>query len=64
MLQPIIDKLEINQEDPGTGYSAAGTRNVSACIGNAVCPFANYKTSDFAKKIEKVIFPNDLPVQR
>lgn len=63
MLQPIIDKLEINQEDPGTGYSAAGTRNVSACIGNAVCPFANYKTSDFAKKIEKVIFPNDLHVK-
>ena len=31
MLQPIIDKLEINQEDPGTGYSAAGTRNPNDC---------------------------------
>lgn len=63
MLEPIIEKLDINKEDGVSGYSAAGTRNVSACIGNAVCPFANYKTSDFAKKIEKAIFPNDLHVK-
>ncbi|MDZ5148723.1 sulfite reductase subunit C [Clostridium perfringens] len=59
-LQPIIEALEINQENPGDGYNAAGTRNVSACIGNNVCPFANYNTTNFAKKIEKAIFPNDL----
>lgn len=60
LLQPIIEGLEINQEIPGKGYTAAGTRNVSACIGNKVCPFANYQTTNFAKKIEKAIFPNDL----
>lgn len=60
LLQPIIEGLEINQEVPGKGYTAAGTRNVSACIGNNVCPFANYNTTNFAKKIEKAIFPNDL----
>lgn len=60
MLQPIIEGLEINQEVPGKGYSAAGTRNVSACIGNKACPFANYNTTNFAKKIEKAVFPNNL----
>ena len=60
LLQPIIEGLEINQVVPGKGYTAAGTRNVSACIGNKVCPFANYNTTNFAKKIEKAIFPNDL----
>lgn len=60
MLQPIIDTLEINQVDPGMGYPASGTRNICACIGNNVCPFANYNTAKFAKRIEKEIFPNDL----
>lgn len=60
LLQPIIEGLEINQEIPGKGYTAAGTRNVSACIGNKVCPYGNYNTTNFAKKIEKAIFPNDL----
>ncbi|MGL4741795.1 MAG: sulfite reductase subunit C [Sarcina sp.] len=60
LLQPLIEGLEINQVIPETGYSAAGTRNVSACIGNQVCPFANYNTTAFAKKLEKAIFPNDL----
>lgn len=59
-LQPIIEKLEINQEIPGTGYPASGTRNISACIGNNVCPFANYNTAELAKRIEKEVFPNDL----
>ncbi|BDR79388.1 sulfite reductase subunit C [Clostridium tetani] len=62
-LQPIIEGLEINQENPNKGYSASGTRNVSACIGNNVCPFANYNTAKFAKKIEKAIFPNDYHVK-
>lgn len=59
-LQPIIELLEINQTDPDTGYPASGTRNISACIGNNVCPFANYNTAELAKKIEKAVFPNDL----
>lgn len=60
LLQPIIEGLEINQTDPGKGYPAAGTRNVTACIGNKVCPYACYETSGFAKRIENAIFPNDL----
>lgn len=60
LLQPIIDKLGINQDIPGKGYTSAGTRNISACIGSSVCPFAVYNTTDFAKKMEKEIFPNDL----
>ena len=59
-LQPIIEALEINQVDPNTGYPASGTRNVTACIGNKVCPFANYNTTEFAKRVEKEVFPNDL----
>ena len=59
-LQPIIEMLEINQTDPNTGYPASGTRNISACIGNNVCPFANYNTAELAKRIEKEVFPNDL----
>ena len=60
MLQPIIENLEINQTESGSGYPASGTRNVCACIGNRVCPFGNYNTAAFAKRIEKAIFPNDL----
>lgn len=60
MAQVLIDKLDINQEKKGEGYSAAGTRNIAACIGNKVCPKAQYNTTEFAKKIEKAIFPHDL----
>ncbi len=60
MLQPIIENLGTAQTVWGTGYPASGTRNVSACIGNRVCPFANYSTDVFAKRIEAAIFPNDL----
>ncbi|SMB90354.1 anaerobic sulfite reductase subunit C [Desulfonispora thiosulfatigenes DSM 11270] len=63
LIQPIIEGLEINQEAIDGGYPAAGTRNVTACIGNKVCPFGNYDTTAFAKKIEKAIFPNDLHVK-
>jgi anaerobic sulfite reductase subunit C len=48
LLQPIIEGLDINQQVPGKGYSAAGTRNVVACIGNRVCPYACYDTTGFA----------------
>lgn len=60
LLQPIMDGIEINQDVPGQGYTSAGTRNVTACIGNNVCPHACYNTSRLAKRIEKEIFPNDL----
>jgi anaerobic sulfite reductase subunit C len=60
LLQPIIEILDINQKEKGAGYPASGTRNISACIGNNVCPFANYNTADFARRIEKKVFPNDL----
>jgi len=63
MIQSVIEGLDINQISPSTGYSAAGTRNVSACVGANVCPFANYNTTNFAKKIEKEIFPNDYHVK-
>ena len=50
-LQPVIELLQINQEKPGTGYPASGTRNISACIGSNVCPFANFNTAQLAKEI-------------
>lgn len=59
-LQPLIEGLDINQERPGTGYPSSGTRNVSACVGNRVCPYACYDTTALARRIEKAIFPNDL----
>ena len=59
LLQPLIEGLEINQKTPDAGYESSGTRNIAACIGNRVCPFANYETSGFAKRIEKAVFPHD-----
>lgn len=63
IIQSLIDGLEINQTDSNAGYPAAGTRNVAACIGSRVCQFANFDTSAFAQRIEKVIFPNDYHVK-
>lgn len=63
LIQPVIEGLEINQIDPNTGYPAAGTRNVASCVGNNVCPFANYNTTELARRIEKAIFPNDYHVK-
>lgn len=62
-LQPIIDALGINQSHRDGGYDSSGTRNISTCVGNHVCPFANYDTTALAKRIEKAIFPNDLHVK-
>ncbi|ONI41270.1 sulfite reductase subunit C [Candidatus Epulonipiscium fishelsonii] len=59
-IQEIIDGMDINQEEFAQGYPSSGTRNISACIGNKVCPFACYNTTKFAKRIEKEVFPNDL----
>lgn len=63
LLQPIIEGLGINQPERGRGYSSSGTRNISACVGNKVCPYGCYDTSEFAFKIEKAVFPDDLHVK-
>ena len=63
LLQPIIEGIGINQPERGKGYSASGTRNISACVGNKVCPYACYDTSEFAFKIEKAVLPDDLHVK-
>ena len=60
MIQPVIDNMGINQSKKLAGYDAAGTRNIAACIGNKVCPKAQYQTTEFAKKIEEAVFPHDL----
>jgi anaerobic sulfite reductase subunit C len=60
LLEPVLTGLDINHDKPGEGYPSSGTRNIVACIGNRVCPFACYDTTAFAQKIEKAIFPHDL----
>ena len=64
---PVIEGLELAIGVDGfceeEGYPAAGTRNVSACIGNRVCRVANFDTTELAKRIEKAIFPNDYHVK-
>ena len=56
MLQPMIELLDINQQEPDAGHPASSTRNITTCIGNNVCPFANYNTAEFAKRIERRSF--------
>ncbi|MBL8027291.1 MAG: sulfite reductase subunit C [Fibrobacteres bacterium] len=68
LLEPYIRKIELetaNIDLPSVkeGYPSAGTRNISACIGNRVCPFANYDTTALAYKIEKTVYPNDFHVK-
>jgi anaerobic sulfite reductase subunit C len=67
LLTPYIKDVEIENgvciEKPEEGFPSAGTRNISACIGNRVCPFANYDTAEFANEIEKAVFPNDYHVK-
>jgi anaerobic sulfite reductase subunit C len=67
MAAPLIRDLEmsigVEIDKPEEGYPAAGTRNVSACIGNKVCPFANRDTTELAKKFEKEIYPNNYHVK-
>lgn len=59
-IQLIIDHEGTNQERRDTGYAASGTRNVVACPGKRLCPYGNYDTTEFARKMEKQIFPNNL----
>lgn len=60
LIQPMIEWLGLDVEVEGDGYPAAGTRNISACIGDRVCPYANDDTTTFARKLEKEVYPNDL----
>ncbi len=60
LLKPLIEGLNINQTDSAGGYPSSGTRNITACIGNRVCPYACYDTTAFAQRIERAVFPNDL----
>lgn len=60
LLESIITGMDINREEENGGYPAAGTRNIAACVGNRVCPYACYDTTAFAQRIEKAVFPNDL----
>ena len=59
-IQLIIDHEGTNQEKRDTGYAASGTRNVVACPGKRLCHFGNYDTTEFARKMKKQIFPNNL----
>jgi len=59
-IRPLLESLEIDLVDPDSGYPAAGTRNISACIGNRVCPFGNLDTTTLAQRLEEEMFPNDL----
>ncbi len=58
-IRPMIEDLGLNMTIRGEGYPAAGTRNISACIGNRVCPYANNDTTRIARDIEKAVFPHD-----
>ncbi|MFQ5951796.1 MAG: sulfite reductase subunit C [Candidatus Omnitrophota bacterium] len=60
MIDDIEKESNVILENPEEGYPQAGTRNVSACIGNRVCQFANSDTTLLAQKIENVIYPNNL----
>lgn len=58
-IRPLIESLGLDLIVQDGGYPAAGTRNISACIGNRVCPYANDDTTRIAKNLEKVVFPHD-----
>lgn len=60
MIRPLIASLGLDLEAGQTGYPAAGTRNISACIGSRVCPFGNDDTTGFAQELERAVYPNDL----
>lgn len=59
MISGIEKESNVILEEPEKGYPAAGTRNISACIGNRVCQFSNSDTTLLAQKIERVIYPNN-----
>lgn len=60
MIRNIEKEDGVILENAREGYPEAGTRNISACIGNRVCQFSNADTTLLAQKIEKLIYPNSL----
>ncbi len=58
-IRPLIESLGLDMIVTNDGYPAAGTRNISACIGDKVCPFANDNTTRIAKRLEKTCYPHD-----
>ena len=66
-IKPLLEGIEMTAgvNLPGTesGYPSAGTRNISACIGNRVCPFANADTTGLALRLEKEVYPHDYHVK-
>jgi len=46
-------------KEPEGGYKTVGSRNISACIGDSVCRFANFDTTALAKELEARFFEND-----
>ena len=62
-IQSIIDDSGVNQEERDKGYPASGTRNVAACPGSRLCPFGCYDTTELARKMDKMIFPNNRHVK-
>lgn len=59
MIYDIEKESNVILEHPQDGYSSAGTRNISACIGDRVCRFANCDAPLLARKIEGIIYPNN-----
>lgn len=59
MIYGIEKESNVILEEPQNGYPAAGTRNVSACIGSRACQFSNSDTTLLAQKIEGLIYPNN-----
>ncbi len=59
-IRPLLEMLGIPLDNPDGGYPAAGARNISGCIGNRVCPYANFDTTALAQRIERELYPNDL----
>ena len=62
-LEETESRIGVKIDDLDAGYPAAGTRTVSACIGNRVCPYANYDTTALARRIEKEIYPSHYHVK-
>ncbi len=58
-IKPLIEALGLEMVVQDGGYPAAGTRNISACIGNRVCPYANDDTTKVAQNLEKAVYPHD-----
>lgn len=59
-IRPIVEAYGLRLNNPDGGYPASGVRNIAACIGNRVCPFANYDTTALAQRLEREMFPGNL----